>query len=167
VTALETVPRPLGGVLRCGTDPLGRWVYAFVLPGPPRTKKTSNQARRSGKHCPACRLGTGHIIVRPSERFLQWQALVKNFVSKAPELNLALTGQLELSALVYRDKNIGDLGGYLNAICDVLQECGIVLNDRQIASFDGSRLHKDADNPRVEVALTVLSQAVVQEDIEL
>lgn len=161
------ISRPLGGVLRCGTNPLGQWVYHFELPGSPRTKKTSNQAHRSGRKCAACKLGTGHIVVRPSQRFLDWENTCKDFVRKRPELNLQLAGQLELSALVYRDKNLGDLGGYLNAVCDVLQSTGIILNDRQIASFDGSRLDKDAENPRVEITLTVLAQATVQEEVTL
>lgn len=39
---------------------------------------------------------------------------------------------------------------------DWLQRAGVLANDRQIASWDGSRLDKDASRPRVEVAIEVL-----------
>jgi hypothetical protein len=63
---------------------------------------------------------------------------------------------VSLQARVYRDRNAGDLGNYLAAICDVLERAGVVENDRLIQSFDGSRLLIDRKNPRVEIELTPL-----------
>lgn len=62
-----------------------------------------------------------------------------------------------LRALVYRDRNIGDLGNFLAAICDALERAGIVANDRLIGGFDGSRLLIDRERPRVEIELTALT----------
>ena len=63
---------------------------------------------------------------------------------------------VNMTALIYREKNVGDALNYLEAIADALERAGVVKNDRLIVSFDGSRLLKDADRPRVEVVLTTL-----------
>lgn len=166
MTAPAAVRPP--AILDTGTDLLGRFYYAFMLaPGcPPRTKKTSNQAVRMGKPCPTCKLRTGPARVFPSKAFREWEKSVTDYVSLRPQLTLALATPVSMRALVYRETAVGDLVGYLQAICDVLQECGIVLNDRLIADFDGSRLLKDANNPRVELVITVL-RGDVQEEIAL
>ena len=44
----------------------------------------------------------------------------------------------------------------LKKVADALEEAGVVLNDSLIASWDGSRLLKDAANPRVEITLEEL-----------
>lgn len=72
-----------------------------------------------------------------------------------PVLPLAIP--VNLAARVYRDKNVGDLGNYLAAICDALERAGVVENDRLIGGFDGSRLYVDAKNPRVEILLSPLT----------
>ena len=145
-------------ILESWTDGEGRVNYRFTLYGAPRTKKTSNQASRTGKHCPKCKLGTGMVRVFPSAQFRKWQEECASYVSTKPELNLALSKPLGMCALVYRDRASGDFVGYMQGISDVLQHVGIVLNDRYIVHHDGSRLRRDPNNPRVEITLTILSE---------
>lgn len=64
---------------------------------------------------------------------------------------------VNLLATVYREKDVGDLGNFLAAICDALEKAGIVENDRLIGGFDGSRLRVDRVNPRVELTLSELT----------
>jgi hypothetical protein len=160
--------------LNAFTDPLGRWCYEFTLPGPARTKKTSQEGVRTGKVCHACKLRKGRVRVFPSKQFRAWQKVVEQYVDDHPELKLSLDGDVHLYAQVYRDRAIGDFYGFMQGVADLLQDCGIILNDRQVKYDDGSRLHKDADNPRVEVVLTVLknrepsrSERDIQEGLSL
>jgi len=57
------------------------------------------------------------------------------------------------AAIFYRDALRGDAVGYYQGLADVLEYYRIVEDDRFIVSWDGSRLEKDAKNPRVEVTL--------------
>lgn len=89
--------------------------------------------------------------------------------------NLMSQGLLEtikqpvsVEALFYRDRESGDLTGYMQALADFMQETkilpsgkvgrrgvGIITDDKLIVSWDGSRLRKDAVKPRIEVKLQV------------
>ena len=64
------------------------------------------------------------------------------------------TVPVNVSAAFYRDKLTGDAVGYYQALADALEEGRIVENDRLIVSWDGSRLLKDAKNPRIELEIT-------------
>ena len=63
---------------------------------------------------------------------------------------LPITVPVNVKAHFYREKNIGDAVGYYQALADALEEGGIVENDRLIERWDGSRLMKDSERPRVE-----------------
>jgi Holliday junction resolvase RusA-like endonuclease len=63
---------------------------------------------------------------------------------------------VNLNAQIYRDRETGDLNNYLGAIADALERAGVVVNDKWIRGHDGSRLHVDAKNPRIELELTPL-----------
>lgn len=121
----------------------------LVIMGPPRTKKTSNRV--------VTRKRDGRKFVLPSAANVNWtfsavcQLRTQSVVP--PQLDIPLN----LCALIYREKNIGDTIGFLQAICDALETAGIVKNDKWIVSFDGSRPLKDKDNPRVEIELTPLA----------
>lgn len=67
---------------------------------------------------------------------------------------LPITTAVHVLAKVYREADQGDWCGYMQGIGDWMEHAGVLLNDRQIASWDGSRLYKDADNPRVELWVT-------------
>lgn len=71
-----------------------------------------------------------------------------------------LAFEMNMEATYYRDANRGDLMGYHDGLADFLQFWGIITNDVLIRTTDGSRLSKDAENPRVEVVLTPLAQHV-------
>lgn len=67
---------------------------------------------------------------------------------------LPIRENVNVRALFFREKNIGDAVGFYQALADALQEGGIVANDRQIVSWDGSRLLKDTERPRIIVTIT-------------
>jgi Holliday junction resolvase RusA-like endonuclease len=127
----------------------------LTILGRPVTKKNSQRLVRAG----------GRPMVLQSRQYLAWEgpavAQLQAEHQSAKRWGNGLAPGLEsmprsLRALVYRDRNVGDLGNYLAAICDVLERAGVVENDRLIQSFDGSRLLIDRKNPRVEIELMAL-----------
>lgn len=119
----------------------------LTIPGIPRTKKNSPRIVRSrtGRPCPL-----------PSAAWCAWADAVSPRIRSA----LASAGMAPIAypvncrAIFYRDANRGDAVGYYQGLADVLEKAGVVINDVCIATWDGSRLRKDAANPRVEVELT-------------
>jgi len=122
----------------------------FTIPGAPRTKKTHNQlvSTRRGQH----------ILASP--QFRAWNAEAQMWLAKirSEHYGLPLTIPVNCCALFFRDAFRGDACGYYQALADALQEARIVFDDLLIVSWDGSRLLKDHNNPRVEVRLTATGE---------
>lgn len=117
----------------------------LTILGPPRTKKNSLRRIKRGNR----------IFTVSSEAHQAWEQSA-SLQLKATRGWQQANVPVSLRALVYRDRNVGDLGNYLAAICDALERAGVVLNDRLIQSFDGSRLLLDKVNPRVEIDLEAM-----------
>jgi len=167
--AITIRPRPVVS----GTDAKGRRFWALVVTGT-TTKKTSNRivSIEKGARCRSCRYPqqrescsecgnalVGRQAVMPADNFRDWQK------TAIPELRMAwgrrapLTCEVEVTAIFYRERNVGDLVGYQQALADVLQDAEILSNDRQIVAWDGSRMRKDPARPRVEIGITELGAA--------
>lgn len=115
---------------------------------PPRTKKNSGQIITVN----------GRQLMMPSPEYRKWEtgcARAAMYDRTAP----AITFEVNCAALIYRDRNVGDAVGYYQAIADCLEALGVVRNDRLIVSWDGTRMLKDALNPRVELELTPVTGA--------
>lgn len=123
----------------------------LVLPGPPRTKKTSNRII----NIPKKGGGRGFSKILPSKAFCEWEDAV------APRVAAAFRGAggepievpVNCRAMIYRDADRGDAVGYYQGIADLLQTAGVLADDKWIVSWDGTRLDIDRKNPRVEVLL--------------
>jgi len=140
-------------------------VWHLVVDGPPRTKKTHNVMARAG----------GRGIVLPSKN---WVRGVKT-ASIEVEMNVGISStcwqpvalmqpvrsQVNCRAFFYRDAERGDAVGYYQGLADLLEKRTVIVNDRQIVSWDGSRLFKDAARPRVELWLEQVTAAVEQMDL--
>lgn len=139
----------------------------LTLYGPPRTKKTSNRLKWVQLR-PARRGRSGQRARRwkvlPSAAWCAWRdrllleqrCLVTDFNMQAWHFDYEapLTDPANCQAIFYREADVGDAVGYYQGLADVLQALGIVDDDRRLVSWDGSRLAKDAKNPRVEITLT-------------
>lgn len=136
-------------VLEQFDDTLGRHCYRFVLPGAPRTKKNHGKVVKRGKR-------KFHV---PSDQFTEWQAGCLEHVLNNKVLVLGLELPVRCTALFYRDALRGDMSGFHEGLGDVLQHCGIIVDDVLIEDWDGSRRLKDAANPRTVVTLTVLGES--------
>lgn len=141
---------------------------SFQITGAPRTKKTSNRIVRFGRN-------KEFIRILPSAAHEEW---FSQAMTQAPMIltalrddgfDLPLTGPVHVAATFYREALVGDLLGYEQALADWLQKpiqrshrgkwrlirggAGIIVDDAQIVSWDGSRLAKDSKCPRIEVAI--------------
>jgi Holliday junction resolvase RusA-like endonuclease len=118
-----------------------------VVKGAPRTAKNHQRIVTNKK--------TGKPFVIASAPASRWgRKAIGQIVSQWPVRMCAMAGPLSVRALIYRDRRVGDLDNYLHAVGDALQKAGVILNDRQIESWDGSRKLIDKTNPRVEIELT-------------
>lgn len=121
---------------------------SFTVYGAPRTKKNSLRIMRGRGGTP---------FVAQSRQANAWELhAVLQLQAKSHGLPAWVRGPVNLRARIYRERDVGDLGNYLAAVCDALQASGVVENDREILGFDGSRLLKDAKNPRCEITLSPL-----------
>jgi len=122
----------------------------LTLYGPPRTKKNHGTRLKIGDR----------VKTIPSEAWRAWRDA------------LLATGQLPAAAVLpdlpyncaatfFRDRDTGDLVGFQQGLADVLEEGGVLSDDKWIRGWDGSRLEVDRACPRVEIALTPLNGNVL------
>ena len=112
-----------------------------TIPGPPRTKKNHTRLIWCG----------GKPRIMPSEAYLEWEKSgLQTCTIKGPK---SLAEPLNVRATIYRATLTGDAVGYYQAIGDFLQKAGVVVDDKWLVSWDGTRLDKDAASPRVELTL--------------
>jgi len=98
-----------------------------------------------------------HPRLLPSQAFRDWEAAAVKAVLPVLEplkRYFPITYSCHLIAKVYRDRDAGDWLGYMQGISDFLEDIGVVEDDVLIRSYDGSRLYKDSENPRVELWLS-------------
>src|SRR3990167_6619579 len=132
-----------------------RAMTAVTIFGAPRTKKTSNRLVSAGRRqyvLPSkawttwCR--TARFIFFDRDVDLMWSETFACYGLRRP-----IAASVSCSAIFYRDADRGDLVGYMQGLADLLEKRGILKNDRQIVSWDGTRLALDREIPRVEVLL--------------
>jgi len=115
----------------------------LILPGSIRSKKNSKRIYGFGKF----------KKVLPSEAYLAWEEEARRAVVSQLSCDFKLiTGEISINAQIYYKGQRPDLSGCLESIGDAME--GILYeNDKQIVSWDGSRLHHDLINPRTELSL--------------
>ncbi len=123
----------------------------LTIKGPPRTKKNHGRRRYSRRK--------RMIVNIPSEAFEDFEARALPQL-KIDWMRLArgkpITVPCNVAALFYRDALRGDAVGYYQALADVLQKAGVVKDDVLVEQWDGSRMMKDAERPRIELTITLL-----------
>ena len=115
----------------------------LTILGAPRTKK--NHGFRTKQ---------GHQM--PSVAFAAWNRIAQLQLAlwRSKHSGWPFTVPVNVAAEFYRVKLIGDAVGYYQALADALEEGQIVQNDALIVSWDGSRMLKDAERPRIEIEIT-------------
>lgn len=126
----------------------------FVITGNPITKKNSQQILVNRK--------TGKPFISPSSKYKAYekeavkQLLLQN-VRGYSEFDFPIDTPVNVACVYFMEtKRKVDLANLLEASNDILVAAGILADDNcSIASmYDGSEVHHDKQNPRVEIEIT-------------
>jgi hypothetical protein len=135
---------------------------ALILPGSVRSKKNSKQPTpiscKPGskstlfKHFAKLGMKPVRIMLQPSKAYKTWENEAHAAIRKQYLFPRLISSPVHVKAIAYIRGPAPDLSGMTESIGDCLQ--GVVIeNDRQIKSWDGSRVYRDKDNPRTEVVI--------------
>ena len=119
-------------------------VISFDIPLNPVTKKNHGQII----------LCKGHPLMLPSKPYLQYEKDCKPFI---PSLESPIDYPINLKCTFYmKTKRKVDLSNLLAAISDILSKYNVILDDNRniIASYDGSRVFYDKENPRTIIEIS-------------
>ena len=119
----------------------------ITIPGNIRSKKNSKQVCMiGGKNAPR------RPMILPSKAYKQWEKAARAAVLEQIEgmAGMPTMEDVEVKAVAYCKGRLPDLSGMLESVGDCLE--GIIwADDRQIKSWDGSRVVRDKERQRVEV----------------
>jgi len=117
-------------------------VTRIVLTGRPITKKNSQTIARNRR--------TGRPYVLQSEQYRRYE---EDCLKQLMACRARFAGPVRMKCLYWMpDRRRPDLLGLLQATADILEKAQIIDNDRNVVSFDGSRIAGvDRENPRVEI----------------
>lgn len=114
--------------------------------GQPITKKNSQQIIMAGKR----------PCIIQSKAYRQYEKAAKEQLSFSISLP-ALGGPIEVKALYYlATTRMPDLVNLMGATADILENAGVIMDDKQILSWDGSRIMGKDKDPRVEIEIRTL-----------
>jgi len=132
-------------------------VFEATLPTRVAIKKNSTQRKYSFKK--------KRSYTCPSDRYLKWEAsmypVLKQIMLKLTPKEKALLPistplRAQFKFYFKNHKSEPDLSNCYEAPQDLLQKCGVIVDDKLIHSHDGSRKYFDCPNERVEIKLFVL-----------
>lgn len=123
----------------------------IILPGRPYTKKNSQQIYRNRR--------TGKPRIAQSEQYQRYEEQCLWYLKQYKE---RFEGPIQVTATYWMPdkRSWPDLIGLLQATADILEAAGIIDNDRNIVSWDGSRIvGVDKKHPRAEVEINWLGKS--------
>jgi Holliday junction resolvase RusA-like endonuclease len=126
----------------------------IVLPGQPATKKN---------HSIICSLPNGRSILVPSKPYREFEKSCLNYLKAYT--GPRFTGPIEMITLYYLKKGRAqpDLTNLMAATHDILEKAGVIDNDRNIVSVDGSRIMGiSLKEPRTEVIIKQLQKTLFE-----
>jgi len=118
----------------------------FILPGSIRSKKNSKRACMvGGKNVPR------RAVLLPSKAYTEWERQARAALTPYIDPHDTLfDGPVHVKVTAYIKGAMPDLSGVLESVGDACE--GILwVDDKQIVSWDGSRVYRDKDNPHTEV----------------
>lgn len=124
---------------------MGDPMLTYTLLGDPRTKKNSQQIRRTA---------TGRPFVAPSKAFAEYE---RSCLAKIKTPYRPVSAAVNVKCVYYMPtKRKVDLVNLLEASLDILVRAGVLADDCAaiVAAHDGSRVLLDRENPRVEIEIT-------------
>ena len=122
-------------------------MLTYTIYGPPRTKKNSQQIRRTA---------AGRPFVAPSKAFVEYE---RSCLAQIKTPYRPLSAPVNVKCVYYMPtKRRVDLTNLLEATDDILVKAGVLADDcaAVVAGHDGSRVRLDRQCPRVEIEITPL-----------
>ena len=123
-------------------------IITLTLPGSIRSKKNSKIA---------CMVGGKNVhrrpMIIPSKAYTDWEKQARK-VARLSAIVPPASGPVHIEAHFYCKGTLPDLSGACESVADCLQSI-IYQDDKQIYSWDGSRVHHDKDNPRTELVIEI------------
>jgi Holliday junction resolvase RusA-like endonuclease len=116
----------------------------FEIPLNPVTKKNHGQIIM-------CK---GHPIMLPSKPYIEYEKKCKEYM---PKLDAPIDYPITLKCTFYMEtRRKCDITNLLQAICDIMVKYKVISDDNYniVASFDGTRVYYDKENPRTIVEIT-------------
>lgn len=120
-------------------------MLTYTLYGPPRTKKNSQQIRRTA---------AGRPFVAPSKVFTEYE---RSCLAQIKTPYRPVSEPVNVKCVYYMPtRRRVDLTNLLEATDDILVKAGVLADDcaAVVAAHDGSRVKLDRENPRVEIEIT-------------
>ncbi len=119
----------------------------LIIPGQPATKKNSQAAR----------CVNGKPVVLQSKAYRNYEkAALKALLACPFEI---FAGPVVVTVQYWlKNKRRPDLTNLLQATADILEKAGVISDDREIASWDGSRIMGVGPEPRAEITIRPVSQ---------
>ena len=122
-------------------------MLTYTLYGPPRTKKNSQQIRRTA---------AGRPFVAPSKAFTEYE---RSCLAQIKTPHRPISEPVNVKCVYYMPtRQQVDLTNLLEATDDILVKAGVLADDcaAVVAAHDGSRVLLDRQRPRVEIEITPL-----------
>jgi Holliday junction resolvase RusA-like endonuclease len=114
----------------------------LVIPGQPATKKNSQVAR----------CVNGKPVVLQSKAYRTYEKMALQALLACPRVGFA--GPVVVTVHYWlKDKRRPDLNNLMAATADILERAGVIVDDREIVSWDGSRIMGTSTNPRAEITI--------------
>ena len=119
------------------------------------TKKNSQQIVRAKN---------GHYYLIPKKRYKEYERSALWSIAQQLEWNFeTIRAKVAVCALYWLPSKRGwpDLIGLEESTADILQEAGVIENDKNIVNWDGSRIAGiDSNNPRTEITVYILENYI-------
>lgn len=109
-------------------------MYKFEIRGQAPSKKNTHESKWSYKH--------KRFVIAPAKKYMYWEnaAVLQLKSQKKNGVDYPVTGKLHVKIMIYRRHNYKpDLSNLIQSVEDALEKAGIIENDNQIESLDGSR----------------------------
>jgi Holliday junction resolvase RusA-like endonuclease len=114
----------------------------ITIPGNIRSKKNSKRVFCRGKY----------PVVLPSKPYMQWEKQAQQ-AARDQFHGAIIDGPVWVQVVAYCKGVLPDLSGMLESVGDCLE--GVIwANDKQIVSWDGSRVIRDKAHQRTEIIIT-------------
>jgi len=127
-------------------------ILELMIPGRCITKKSSQVFITTPK-------GKKFLIPKKAYREYEKNSIIE-LQSQLPYRFETIKEKIQVKALFWMPNHRGypDLLGVLESIGDILEKTGIIKNDRNIISWDGSRIMGiNKEDPRTEITLEVIN----------